>query len=236
MFLVVCTWHKNYRGILLNAVCVFLKSHSISSMFPRTLLDPQLSSHFSTSFPTSAPDSSITPSLLCPSMSPSTAPPQGMLCFGRLSEQSPLTWNEHESPEEQHVKNSVLRNGAVHHSHETWLLNAILFCGRCGAWCTSAPRLDPPCTARIWTHVPKRRSFRCTQPACTKGSWLPFSSRSLRCAHDDVAAVTENCDKEAVFRRGDGDMARDVDRDMLSCWFRSMHLDWHELQHVEHRG
>ena len=35
----------------MQSVC-FLKSHSISSMFQRTLLDPQLSSHFSTSFPT----------------------------------------------------------------------------------------------------------------------------------------------------------------------------------------
>ena len=34
------------RGILLNAVCVFLKNHSISSMFHRTLLDPQMSPHF----------------------------------------------------------------------------------------------------------------------------------------------------------------------------------------------
>ena len=40
--------------------------------------------------------------------------------------------------------------------------------------------------------------------------------RSLRdpcCAHDDVVAATENDDKEAAIRRGDGDMLRDVDRD-----------------------
>ena len=61
MLLLVHTWLKNDRDFLLSAVCVFLKSHSISSMFHRTLLDPQLSSHFSTSFRTPAPDSSRTP-------------------------------------------------------------------------------------------------------------------------------------------------------------------------------
>ena len=83
------------RGILLNAVCVFLESHSISSRFHRTLLDPQLSPHFSTTFPTLAPGSSTSPSLLCPSMSPSTATLQGGSCFGRLAEQSPLTHSDH---------------------------------------------------------------------------------------------------------------------------------------------
>ena len=74
-------------------VFVSLKSHSISSMFHCTLLDPQLSPHFSTPFPTLAPGSSTTPSLPYPSASPSTATLQGGLCFGRLSEQSLLTEN-----------------------------------------------------------------------------------------------------------------------------------------------
>ena len=60
------------RGILLNAVCVFLENHSIPSMFHSILLDPQLSPHFSTRFPTLAPGSSTSPSLLFPSKSPST--------------------------------------------------------------------------------------------------------------------------------------------------------------------
>ena len=51
------------RGILLHAVCVLLKNHSISSVFHRALLDPQLSSPFSTSFPTRAPGSSTSLSL-----------------------------------------------------------------------------------------------------------------------------------------------------------------------------
>ena len=38
------------RGILLNAVCVFLQNHTISFTFHRILFDPQVSSHFSTSF------------------------------------------------------------------------------------------------------------------------------------------------------------------------------------------
>ena len=66
-------------------------------MFHRTLLDPQLSSHFSTLVPTFAHGSSTSPSLLHPSMSPSTAPLQGGLCFGRLAEQSPLTGYEPKS-------------------------------------------------------------------------------------------------------------------------------------------
>ena len=72
-------------------VLAILESHSISSMFYRTLLDPQLSPHFSTPFLTLAPRSSTSPSLLCPSMCPSTAPLQGGLCIGRLAEQSPRT-------------------------------------------------------------------------------------------------------------------------------------------------
>ena len=41
--------------------------------------------------------------------------------------------NERESPEEHHVSKVVLGNGVVHHSHETWLLRGITFCGKCGA-------------------------------------------------------------------------------------------------------
>ena len=76
-----------------------------------------------------------------------------------------------------------------------------------------------------WDVCPEaEQGFRCSQLACTEGSWLPFSSRSLRCAHDDVVAATENDDKEAVFRRRDGNMLRDFDRDMLSCWFRPLRV------------
>ena len=56
------------------------KNHSISSMFHCTLLDPQLSPHFSTSFPP-----------LALGASPSTGTLQSGFCFGRLAEQSPLT-------------------------------------------------------------------------------------------------------------------------------------------------
>ena len=46
----------------------------------------------------------------------------------------------HESLEE-HVNKLVLGSGVVHHSHETWLLRGISFCGKCGAWRTSELRL-----------------------------------------------------------------------------------------------
>ena len=78
-------------GILLNAVCVFLKSHSI--LCHRTLLDL----HFFSLFSTLALGSSTSPSLLYPSTSPSTATLQGGLCFGRLAEQYPLTGYEPKS-------------------------------------------------------------------------------------------------------------------------------------------
>ena len=56
------------RGVLLVCslyTCV-LESHSISFMFHRTLLDPQLPSRFSTYFPSFAPGSSASLSLLYP--------------------------------------------------------------------------------------------------------------------------------------------------------------------------
>ena len=43
---------QDVRGLLFDAVCVFREGHSISSMFHRTLLDPQFSSPFSTTFST----------------------------------------------------------------------------------------------------------------------------------------------------------------------------------------
>ena len=53
----------------------------------------------------------------------------------------------YDSPEEYHTNKLVLGNGVVHHSHETWLLRGITFCGKCGAWGSSAPRLlTKPCT------------------------------------------------------------------------------------------
>ena len=67
------------------------RSHSISSMFHLTLLDPQLSPHLSTPFLALATGSSTSPSLFYPSGSPSTATLQGASCFGRVAEQSPLT-------------------------------------------------------------------------------------------------------------------------------------------------
>ena len=91
---------------------VVLSSHkkviSISSMFHRSLLDTQLSPHFSTPFPTLALGS-------YPSASPSTAPLQGGLCFGRLAEQSPLTGSEPESPIEVSSEHTTiyLREKAV---------------------------------------------------------------------------------------------------------------------------
>ena len=79
---------------MIEAFCcmqsVFLKSHSTSSMFHRTLFDPQLSPHFSTPCPTLALVASASPSLSYPSMSLSTATLQKGFCFGRLAEQSPL--------------------------------------------------------------------------------------------------------------------------------------------------
>ena len=61
---------------------------------------------------------------------------------------------EHELPEEHHVNKLVLGNGVVHHSHETWLMRGITFCGMCGAWGTSAPRL----LTKAWTSLPKTRA------------------------------------------------------------------------------
>ena len=58
-------------------------------MFHRTLLDPQLSPHFSTPFPTLAPSPTTSPLPLYPSAGPSTATLQRGLCFGRLAEQFP---------------------------------------------------------------------------------------------------------------------------------------------------
>ena len=53
----------------------------------------------------------------------------------------------HDSPEEYHTNKLVLGNGVVHHSHETCLLRGTTFCGNCGAWGSSAPRLlTKPCT------------------------------------------------------------------------------------------
>ena len=49
--------------------------------------------------------------------------------------------------EEYHTNKLVLGTGVVHHSHETWLLRGIKFCGKCVAWRASAPRpLIKPCT------------------------------------------------------------------------------------------
>ena len=84
-----CARGSRLKMIELCCSLVFLKSHSISSMFHRTLRDPQLAPHFSIPFPTRAPSPTTSPSLLYPSASPSTATLQGGFCFGRLAEQSP---------------------------------------------------------------------------------------------------------------------------------------------------
>ena len=92
----VCTWLKFWgpssgqdRWMV---VLASMQSHSISSMFHRTLLDPQLSPHFSTPFPTLALGLSTSPSLL--SFDVSTATLHGGLCFGWLAEKLPLTGYE----------------------------------------------------------------------------------------------------------------------------------------------
>ena len=45
------------------------------------------------------------------------------------------------NPTDYHVNTLVLGSGVVHHTHETWLMRGITFCGKCGAWATTAPRL-----------------------------------------------------------------------------------------------
>ena len=45
------------------------------------------------------------------------------------------------NPADYHVNTLVLGSGVVHHTHETWLIRHITFCGKCGAWATTAPRL-----------------------------------------------------------------------------------------------
>ena len=45
------------------------------------------------------------------------------------------------NPTDYRVNTLVLGSGVVHHTHETWLIRGITFCGKCGAWATTAPRL-----------------------------------------------------------------------------------------------
>ena len=45
-----------------------------------------------------------------------------------------------DSREEYQTNKLVLGTGVVHHRDETWLLRGITFCGKCGAWGSSAPR------------------------------------------------------------------------------------------------
>ena len=77
----------------LSCVVVFTshESHSISSMFHHTLLEPQLSPHFSTPFRTLAPVRGLLFRCSILRSVPSTSTLQGGVCFGRLAEQSPLT-------------------------------------------------------------------------------------------------------------------------------------------------
>ena len=62
-------------------------------MFRGTLLGALFSSPFTTPFPALAPSPMTTLSLLYPSASSTTATQQGVLLFGRLAEQSPLTYH-----------------------------------------------------------------------------------------------------------------------------------------------
>ena len=39
------------------------------------------------------------------------------------------------------IRWSGLGSSVVHHTHETWLIRGITFCGKCGAWATTAARL-----------------------------------------------------------------------------------------------
>ena len=65
-----------------------------------------------------------------------------------------------ESPEEHHFLQLVLGNGAVHHCRESWLLRSVIFCGKCGAWSTSAPRL----LVKACTNLPKRVPLKGLEP------------------------------------------------------------------------
>ena len=44
-------------------------------------------------------------------------------------------------PTDYNVNTLVLGSGVVHHTHETWLMRIITFCGKCESWATTAPRL-----------------------------------------------------------------------------------------------
>ena len=59
------------------------------------------------------------------------------------------------NPTDYHVNTLVLGSGVVHHTHETWLMRGITFCGKCGAWATTAPRLLPKECAK----EPGRRAY-----------------------------------------------------------------------------
>ena len=55
---------------------------------------------------------------------------------------SESTIKQEEIPvEAYHVIQLTLESGVVHHTDETWLVRGITFCGKCGAWASSAPRL-----------------------------------------------------------------------------------------------
>ena len=71
--------------------------------------------------------------------------------------------------EEYHTNKLVLGTGVVHHSHETWLLRGIKFCGKCVAWRSSAPRLlIKPCTYLANTRAcDLRRLSRGQEPSDT---------------------------------------------------------------------
>ena len=94
-FFLQCTWLKFWSPapdrIVGSSFLRVLEKRSISCVFHRTFVDPQLSPHVSTPLPTLAFGSSTSPSLSYPSMCPSTATLQGGVCFGRVAEQSPLT-------------------------------------------------------------------------------------------------------------------------------------------------
>ena len=59
---------------------------------------------------------------------------------GTLDEREEESGHE-EGPCEYHELALVLGSSVVHHTHETWLILGITFCGKCGVRATTAPRL-----------------------------------------------------------------------------------------------
>ena len=78
--------------------------------------------------------------------------------FGPLNEReatSEVTIKQEDIPAEaHHVNQLTLGSGVVRPTHETWLVHGITFCGKCGAWASSAPRL----LTKAWPKEPGKRA------------------------------------------------------------------------------